>query len=124
MPDRAVVEWNLTPEERELLWDLAMRSYREDFHHDDGVLRSPTPQAQRDWDILCSVLHKLPMQDPQPRALVALSEDRQWLVVLRDGYWTMYQHAGYVDDYQMWADLSDTGQDAQDVLAQFLERRG
>jgi hypothetical protein len=65
-----------------------------------------------------------------PRALVAISEDRQWLVVLEDvfsngGAWVIYRDAE--DDVkrpwvlEAWRD--DTGQSAESVLAGWLEGR-
>ena len=61
--------------------------------------------------------------DPQPRALVALSDDRQWLVIHDDDQaWDIWQRKGdlgYV--YESYVD--DTGQDAHDVLAAWLEGR-
>ena len=66
-----------------------------------------------------------------PRALVALSEDRQWLVVLMPGpesegqhYWHFIRwlngESSFWDHDEFWA---DTGQDANEVLAAFLEGR-
>ena len=65
----------------------------------------------------------------QRRALVALSEDRQWLVVLEPdieghpeatsafGVWKRDIRAGWV----LQAAIIDTGQDAHDVLNEFLD---
>ena len=68
--------------------------------------------------------------DPEPplRALVALSEDRQWLVMLEDGDWRVRKRDGegrYVpldEDGGWW--VIDTGQDAHAVLATWLEGCG
>jgi hypothetical protein len=68
--------------------------------------------------------------EPPDRALVAISEDRQWLVVLEDvfsngGAWVIYRDAE--DDVkrpwvlEAWRD--DTGQSAESVLAGWLEGR-
>ncbi len=63
-------------------------------------------------------------EPPARRALVAISEDRQWLVVLdaKDGWevWrrtndVSYRHHDYLGP--------DTGQSAEDVLASWLEGR-
>ncbi|MCA9880740.1 MAG: hypothetical protein KC442_23245 [Thermomicrobiales bacterium] len=72
--------------------------------------------------------------DPEPplRALVALSEDRQWLVVLgaepdAEGrhWWRFIRWIGGGDGFwehdEFW---QDTGQDAHAVLATWLEGRG
>ena len=57
------------------------------------------------------------------RAVVAISEDRQWLVVhhLGTGRWIVYDvcHWGY----QEYTTVVDTGQDAHEVLREFLEGR-
>ena len=57
------------------------------------------------------------------RAVVAISEDRQWLVVhhLGTGRWIVYDicHWGY----QEYTTADDTGQDAHEVLREFLEGR-
>lgn len=66
---------------------------------------------------------------PQSRALVALSEDRQWLVVLEDiGAWAVrvrdkdsYRLPYGVTDKCEW--ITDTGQSAEDVLREWLEGR-
>lgn len=66
--------------------------------------------------------------EPEPRALVALSEDRQWLVVLdvKNVWNVMEKRYGQATHGFWWKsvqDIRDTGQDAQDVLAAFLEGR-
>ena len=55
------------------------------------------------------------------RAVVALSEDRQWLVVLRpDGTWVIYHDR--ITAYASYEDAGgDTGQDAHDVLREWME---
>ena len=68
------------------------------------------------------------MQD-KPRAIVALSEDRQWLVVLNPSdrvspVWFIYKwcHAcPRAWTYETWRE--NTGQDAHDVLAAWLDGR-
>lgn len=62
------------------------------------------------------------------RAVVALSEDRQWLVTLDcHGVWNvMGKRFGQATHGFWWKserDIEDTGQDAQEVLASFLGRR-
>ena len=69
---------------------------------------------------------------PHPRALVALSEDRQWLVVLEPdieghpeatsafGVWKRDIRAGWV----LQAAIIDTGQDAHAVLAEWMAGQG
>ena len=67
-------------------------------------------------------------EQPQPpRALVALSDDRQWLVVQhpRLTIWEIlerdedYGHVAYFDGKNRF--IEDTGQDANEVLAAWLE---
>lgn len=67
-----------------------------------------------------------------PRALVALSEDRQWLVVLGaepdpEGkrWWRFIQWVSPEDGYWEYDEFwQDDGQDAHAVLASWLEGRG
>lgn len=65
------------------------------------------------------------LPDPQPRAIVALSDDRQWLVVkprVGSGFeanFAVYQIAP--DAYRLEDYIPDTGQDAHEVLAAWLE---
>lgn len=68
----------------------------------------------------------------QPRALCALSEDRQWLVVLAPEPWAgqtkLHWHVvhwessedGFWEQDHFW---EDRGQDAHEVLRAFLEGR-
>jgi hypothetical protein len=72
-----------------------------------------------------------PPDEPHPRALVAISEDRQWYTVLAkepsnyDGKrrFTIFRWSDFMGDYQ-WRDvIEDTGQDAHEVLAAWLEGR-
>lgn len=67
-----------------------------------------------------------------PRAVVAISEDRQWLVVLNpagySGWFVRYRLNAYgywVPDVQAGEPccIKDTGQDAHEVLAAFLRER-
>ena len=79
------------------------------------------------WSYAAPIDAGLP--EPQPRAIVALSEDRQWLVVLEPdieghpeatsafGVWKRDIRAGWV----LQAAIIDTGQDAHDVLNEFLD---
>lgn len=64
---------------------------------------------------------------PTPRALVALSEDRQWLVVLMPEFamfpWVLYRRAYEIDHWVPETHFRDTGQDAHEVLAEWLEGR-
>lgn len=63
----------------------------------------------------------------QPRALVALSEDRQWLVVRFElGFETfrLVNEAGKPFGFFAERWTNDTGQDAHEVLAAWLEGRG
>jgi len=65
----------------------------------------------------------------EPRDLVALSDDRQWLVILEDiGAWAVrvrdkdsYRLPYGVTDKCEW--ITDTGQDANEVLREWLEGR-
>lgn len=64
----------------------------------------------------------------EPRALVALSEDRQWLVTCSDGLWCVWRYenlplsqgARYEKPSPI---VVDTGQSAHEVLAAWLEGR-
>ena len=59
-----------------------------------------------------------------PRALVALSEDRQAIVFLtRSNWWAGHYLNGYGDVGERAFIAEDTGQDAQEVLAAFLAGR-
>lgn len=72
------------------------------------------------WSYAAPIDAGLP--EPQPRAIVALSEDRQWLVVLfpnvhklRD-MWAILRCK--------WDTVADTGQDAHAVLAEWMAGQG
>lgn len=108
MPDRAVVG------------DLCCENPDIDLYYDDSDQRQ----------LYCrNCRSPFPPEEPQPRALVALSEDRQWLVVLESpiakwrGYWVVYAR-GFADRYGVENYIEDTGQDAHQVLAAWLEGRG
>ena len=61
-----------------------------------------------------------------PRALVALSEDRQWLVVLMpDGFFEVFQFENSQWSYGYGPNdrFKDTGQDVHAGLAAFLARK-
>lgn len=65
----------------------------------------------------------------QPRAIVALSEDRQWLVMLRPdsdpGMWLAYRLLPLtLELIPQRPAIPDTGQDAHKVLAAWMEGRG
>lgn len=69
---------------------------------------------------------------PQPRAMSAVSEDRQWLVVLQEGtlesVWYVFRSKHVVagtgrvsyGPYEYYALADDTGQDAHEVLRDWL----
>ncbi len=69
------------------------------------------------------------MKKPAPRALVAISEDRQWLVTHEQcGWWRLRRRDD--DDHFVthktgvvggW--IADTGQDAQEVLCAWIANR-
>ncbi len=66
---------------------------------------------------------------PQPRALVALSEDRQWLAVLdvKNVWNVMEKRYGQATHGFWWKsvqDIRDTGQDAHAVLAEWIAGQG
>lgn len=80
----------------------------------------------------CSSKMMTPEPTPQPRALVALSDDRQWLVVLDpDGYsgwfvrYRLNAYGYWIPDVQAGEPccIRDTGQDAHAVLAEWMEGR-
>lgn len=77
---------------------------------------------QTDWEPGTCLACGAP--DTPPRALVALSEDRQWLVIHDGGFeWDIWNRRGdSAYEYYDW--ISDTGQSADEVLAAFLEERG
>lgn len=64
-----------------------------------------------------------------PRAMSAISEDGQWLVVIEelDGVdqWCKYRHAGSWSpiSWLFQSSIPDTGQDANDVLRELMEGR-
>ena len=79
------------------------------------------------WSYAAPIDAGLP--EPQPRAIVALSEDRQWLVVHTSG-----RAVGF-DIYERWENadtfgyapcnwVPDTGQDAHAVLAEWMAGQG
>jgi hypothetical protein len=125
MPDRAVVD------ERQEAYEIVERHLRNVKAWNDvgaesvyGEATYADPNEVMDWE---QVLREL---EPPDRALVAISEDRQWLVVLEDvfsngGAWVIYRDAE--DDVkrpwvlEAWRD--DTGQSAKSVLAGWLEGR-
>lgn len=62
----------------------------------------------------------------KPRALVAISEDRQWLVVHRpkEGRFLVYEEFHFDSGQACYGEhggTDDTGQSAEDVLAAWLE---
>lgn len=59
------------------------------------------------------------------RAVVAISEDRQWLVVRFVGGFMVFgiDISFGIDGYSVCGAVDDTGQDAHDVLREFLEGR-
>lgn len=65
----------------------------------------------------------------KPRAVVAISEDQQWLVVLEPPGWgEKWTFLRWADDMGIFwlsdaPDVPDTGQSADEVLASFLEVR-
>ena len=79
------------------------------------------------WSYAAPIDAGLP--EPQPRAIVALSEDRQWLVVLfmlteDSASWSICQLTDdFLMPYRLKENIPDTGQDAHAVLTQFLEGR-
>lgn len=127
MSDRAVVEIKQTT----LVDDRACPAC-----HEVGVLRchiESEPLGERvlaqwaQWECKRCGNRWPAMPDtcPQPRATCARSEDRQWLVVLQEedgacGWRIMRRRWG---GYDIEACKKDTGQDANEVLAQFLEGR-
>lgn len=63
---------------------------------------------------------------PQPRPVVAISDDRQWLVVLGIPYrnlWGVYLFDGAGAGSDFITEIEDTGQSADEVLASFLAER-
>ncbi len=102
------------------------------FHWSNAVAEM-NPEDQADWiasvagDDDAAVIAR--MKNMKPRALVAVSDDRQWLVVQELGGWIVYKRtmAGYdtyTDAFRPCADAGeDTGQDAQTVLDSFLAAR-
>jgi len=65
------------------------------------------------------------------RAVVAISEDRQWLVVLDretlEHPWSIYQREvpyARASPFELWKVVEDTGQSADEVLREFLASPG
>lgn len=75
-------------------------------------------------------MFKVRAPEPQPRAVVAISEDRQWLVVpgpqKPEGWlvsvWSIYKR-GEDGTYHPLFEPEDTDQSADEVLGEFLEER-
>lgn len=111
MPDRAVVD---------------RRTYCQDLLDDLSGIEGARAAAARNRVRRC-----LEETEPQPRHLVALSDDRQWLVVLdpepytwmgdNQTYWGIYRWDSNEGQYLFDAAAeTDTGQDANEVLASWL----
>jgi hypothetical protein len=69
---------------------------------------------------------------PEPRALVAISPDRQWLVVLDEpgdmsarpvGGWVLWHRSGPYS-WGFYNHMGDTGQSAETVLVEWLKEGG
>lgn len=131
MPDRAVVD------ERQEAYETVERHLKSVMAVNDigaaSLYGEPTyadPDEVMQWE---QVLREL---EPSDRALVALSEDRQWLVVLEPERWSgfgVYRREWMsgtfaTSGYWHWVRAKrgyaeDTGQGADDVLAAWLEGR-
>lgn len=117
MSDSDVGNYRLTKDQAGALWRAAKDWINSSNCSMDGVFEDDLEAAK-------SVL-----ETTQPRALVALSEDRQWLVVLDcHGRWSiMGKRFGQAAHGFWWTgvvDIEDTGQSAHEVLREFLEGRG
>lgn len=99
----------------------------------DLIAIMPPKASYQVQAVVVEVRQGMPIANPreftsEPRALVALSEDRQWLAVLdvKNVWNVMEKRYGQATHGFWWKsvqDIRDTGQDAQDVLAAFLEGR-
>lgn len=120
-PPRAVVDGkvSLSPEQLQAV-AIWMRMNADEFE-DDG---------EREYgDILAEgwLKHWTEVAKPEPRALVALSDDRQWLVVLMpDAFFEVFQleDSKWAYGYLPHDRIKDTGQSAHAVLAAWLASRG
>lgn len=109
--------------------DGGFRAARGILKNTSGEAPEVTIRRMRDNDVLGMgvMLEAI----PQPRALVALSEDRQWLCALAPtgvGFVVCEWHAGDAHRVGGWIRpilaAEDTGQSAEDVLREWLEGRG
>lgn len=113
-------------------------------HADDEGWRCCLRCGQRAWsaddvrdpylvEAACSMTRDL-NAPPDTRAVVAISEDRRWLVVLdlepyswlgdNQTYWSIYRWDSNSSQYEFeTSEDVDTGQDAKDVLAEWLAER-
>ena len=130
MPDRAVVDDELPP--LNISVKPHLHSWSDDYSECliCGAAPEIPPSDVVPWEYGKPIDAGLP--EPQPRAIVALSDDRQWYTVLskepsrHDGkrYFTLFGWSDFMGAYQ-WRDLiEDTGQDAHQVLAEWMEGRG
>jgi len=55
------------------------------------------------------------------RAVVAISDDRQWLVVKAYNHWRIYQRIDFADTFLPWGDMPGEGMTAEEVLEAHLE---
>lgn len=111
-PDRAVAD---------------RRTYCQDLLDDLSGIEGARAAAARNRARRC-----IKETEPQPRAIVALSEDRQWLCVLDkesrwaltdDILWSIYGWDTNESLYLFVKNTQDTGQDAHEVLRAWLEGR-
>lgn len=98
-----------------------------------SIERNDTPVAYEkalEWIAFLGLdPNDVPMPRMAPRALVALSEDRQWLVVHRylDDQFCIMREFVYDYGYLAYKEvgwLEDTGQDAHQVLADWMAGQG
>lgn len=84
--------------------------------------------VRKDMAVIARLVHAALQRPPEPRALVALSDDRRVLVVLDcHGVWNvMSKRIGQAARGFWWKserDIPDTGQGAHEVLNAFLRDR-
>lgn len=116
MPDRAVVD------ER----TAYIAGYEAGFG--DRYYEHSEPEASySEW--VSAARPEIP-RDPQPRAIVAISEDRQWLVVLDpepedwdEMHFNLFHFSRRWWTWEHELLINDTGQSAHEVLREWMEGR-
>ncbi len=95
-----------------------------DIVHGDGDVQTQCPECRGPLRLVPSPLPHRDDPVELERALVALSDDQQWLVVHWSGYrtpWTVLRRLEDFDGYGVTGEsYEDIGQNAGDILTAFL----